>query len=127
MGRIPGFGTVPNSNGFRMRRNEPSARGRSLQHTNIELLHLQKCLGYPFDALLVVTVQEFPQDGGSDLPGQPVLILEPATLFRLRVRRELRPEIIDLLLRVARHYDRYRFAECEFVLVRRIHGTELLA
>ena len=47
--------------------------------------------------------QELGQDSGDDLPGEAVLVLQPAALLRLRVPalRQLLPGAIELLLRVA--------------------------
>src|SRR5262245_30389867 len=62
----------------------------------------------------VLVVQHFHHCGAHDLPRQPELVLEPATLHFLAARGERGPEeVVDLLLAVAVHHERNRLGELE--------------
>ena len=51
--------------------------------------------------------------------------LQPAALLRLRVCRKLSPVVIDLLLRLAMHYERDGFVKGKAMNPGAVHGCEL--
>jgi hypothetical protein len=53
------------------------------------------------------------QDGRHHLPGEAEFILEPAALAFLAALRQLAPEIIDIVLRLAGDLERDRLVELE--------------
>ena len=69
----------------------------SFKLCDVELLHLHHGLHrlWMFD--------EFGQARGNDLPSEAELVFEPAALNLAAAGSELRPVIVDFLLRVAAH------------------------
>ena len=73
-----------------------------LQGGNIELLHLEKGLRYAGDFFGVLIGKQRVQPDRRDLPRDTILVLQPATLFGLRIGGKFAPKIVDLLLRCLR-------------------------
>lgn len=98
---------------------------RPFQFFDVEFLHLEERLGYPF-GLFRITAHDFPHHRWDDLPRHAVCVLKPTALFRLRYGGEFFPVIIDFVLGIAVHDERHRFAESEFVRSRAFHRHEIL-
>src|SRR5437660_11808739 len=101
-----------------------SAVVRLLQGVDVELLHPQHRLHGRVGLLRILVSQHLAQGGGNDLPGQAVLVLEPAAWVFSTGRRQLRPERIDFLLRLTVDEQGYRLRELE--LRAAVQGVEVL-
>src|ERR1700734_2244288 len=77
-----------------------SALRGALQLGDVELLHLHHCL-HPFGML-----DELRQARGNNLPAQAKFIYKPAALDFFSAGGELRPIVVDFLLRFAAHDER---------------------
>src|SRR6266496_6093551 len=89
-----------------------SLLGRTLESLDVELAHFHHCRHDSFGLLRIF--QQLVQHGRDDLPGKAELVLEPAARSRLAAAfRELRPQLVDLFLRLAIHDERNGFAELE--------------
>src|SRR6266498_3820804 len=88
---------------------------RPLQLRDVELLHPQQRLHGPPGLLLVRIAHHLGKHGRHDLPGEAVLVLEPAALLGLRVtaRGQLVPVLIHFLLRLAHDLEGDGFVELE--------------
>src|SRR5262245_39393072 len=56
-----------------------------LQLGDVDLLHLQHRLHDPVGLLAVGIARHLGHEGGDDLPGEAILVLEPAALLSVRV------------------------------------------
>src|SRR6476620_9657852 len=86
-----------------------------LELTDIDLLHPQQGLHRACCSCGIVILEQLGQHGRYDLPGESVLVLQPAALLRPRVSAagELVPVVVDLLLRFAVDLQRHCFVERE--------------
>src|SRR5215472_10569391 len=95
------------------------------QSCDIDLLHLQHGLHHALRLRGVLILHHLAQRRRDDLPGKPVLVLQPAASFLLPTLGELLPQLIDFPLRFAIHEERYGRRERK---VRpSIQGHELLS
>src|SRR4051812_39279432 len=88
---------------------------RSLQLGDIELLHLQHRFHRPVGFPPVRIAQQLDHPRRHHLPGQPELVLDPATLLRLGITTlaELVPVVVHLFLVSTHDLKRDRFGELE--------------
>src|SRR5438552_10163442 len=94
------------------RRAGPSLVG-VLQSFDADLPHLEHRRHDAFRFFGVLVLQHLAQDGRNDLPRHTEPVLEPPALYFLAARRELRPEVVYVFLRLAVHDERYRLGEFE--------------
>src|SRR3989344_896520 len=97
-----------------------------LEGGDVELLHLEECLGHPRQLFLVLVSHHCVHRSWNNLPREPVSVLEPATLFRFWYCRELLPIVVYLFLIVAMHNEGDRFVEGKCMHVTAIHGRKPL-
>ena len=69
------------------------------------------------------SLEQLGQGGRHDLPGEAVLVLQPAALRELAAFAQLLPVVVDLVLRFAGDLERYRLVELE--LRPAVEGHEL--
>ena len=93
--------------------------GGALEFGDIELFHLQHGLHG------LGMAEQFGYFRGDDLPGQSELVFDPAALAAGRIRGELGPIIVNLLLGIAPHDEGDGFGEFENGAT--VQGRELLA
>src|SRR4051794_37465296 len=92
----------------------PSLRvGRGLECPDVELRHPHQGVQHALRPIAVRPREELRQDGGDDLPRQAVAVLEPPALPPRAARRQLLPQPVQLLLRLAVHRQRHRLVEPE--------------
>src|SRR6516162_7305658 len=90
----------------------PSRRvGRGLEGSDVELRHPHQGGQDALRSTAVRAGKEQRQDGGDDLPRQPVAVLEPPAPPRRAARRQLLPQLVQLLLRPAIDRQRDRLVE----------------
>src|SRR5512146_1748433 len=86
----------------------------SPQRADVELLHLHHRLHHASRALGIGILDELEQRRRDDLPGQAEPVLEPPALtFLSAAGRELPPQLVHLLLRLAVDHERDRLGELE--------------
>src|SRR6266487_784920 len=95
-----------------------------LQALDVDLLHLQHRLHGRIRLLGILVAHQFAEDGGNDLPGHAILVLEPTALLVCFARGEFPPQIVHFLLRLTVHEQRDR--GCELVLGTAVQRIELL-
>src|SRR5215469_11143201 len=76
-------------------------RSRALQAFNINFVHFQHGVHDSLRRRAVFGVQEFTQNRRNDLPGHTEFVLEPTASVPSSARRELFPQGVDFLLRLA--------------------------
>ena len=82
-----------------------SAR-RSFECRDIELDHFQHRIANAFGLGLVGIGVEFEHPLRRNLPGHAIFVLEPATLFGRTAFEQRLPIMVNLVLRIARDYQR---------------------
>src|SRR5580692_6119884 len=101
-----------------------AARVGLLQRGDVELLHHEHGLGDPPHFLRVGIGDHVQEHGGEDLPGQPVLVHQPAARDFRAALGEPAPVVVHLGLVLARDHDRDR--RVERVLRAAVQRDELL-
>ena len=86
---------------------------RPLQRCDVELPHLQKCLGDPRGLFGIGVHQHVGKDRRHDLPGHAIAVLQPAARALFATLGEPGPVVIDLVLRLAMHLERDGLVELE--------------
>src|SRR5215470_5775061 len=89
------------------------ARVRPPQRLDVDLLHLEHRRHQPLRPRRVLVADQLDQRRGDHLPRDAELVSEPAALDFLAAGGELRPEVVDFLLRLAVHHQRDRLGELE--------------